>query len=91
MLRVILLMILVVIVARTFWRVIDGLIEGISGRGAANAANAGNAAARSTRLVRDPICGTWVLPKDELSLTDGRQRVFFCSAICRDQHRSRTA
>ena len=28
MLRVILLLVLVVLVARTFWRVIDGLIEG---------------------------------------------------------------
>ena len=85
MLRVILLLILVVVVARTFWRVIDGLIEGISGRGPTNVAG------RSTRLVRDPVCGTWVLPKDEMSLTDGRQRVFFCSASCRDHYRSRTA
>ena len=85
MLRVILLLVLVVLVARIFWRVIDGLIEGIAGRGATNAA------ARGTRLVRDPVCGTWVLPKGDLSLTDGRQQVFFCSAVCRDRYRSRTA
>ena len=85
MLRVILLMILITLVARTFWRVIDGLIEGISGRSATNVTG------RSTRLVRDPVCGTWVLPKDDLSLTDGRQRVFFCSVACRDHYRSRTA
>ena len=84
MLRVILLMILIALVARTFWRVIDGLIEGVSGR-------ATNVTGRSTRLVRDPVCGTWVLPKDDMSLTDGRQRVFFCSAACRDHYRSRTA
>ena len=85
MVRVILLLVLVVLVARTFWRVIDGLIEGLSGRGAANAT------ARSTRLVRDPVCGTWVLPNDDLRLTDGRQHVFFCSVACRDHYRSRTA
>jgi hypothetical protein len=85
MLRVILLLILVVLVARTFWRVIDGLIEGISGRGTPNPAGP------STRLVRDPVCGTWVLPKNDLSLTDGRQQMFFCSAACRDHYRSRTA
>ena len=84
MLRVILLLVLVVLVARTFWRVIDGLIEGISGR-------ATNVTGRSTRLVRDPVCGTWVLPKGDLSLTDGRQQVFFCSPACRDRYRSRTA
>ena len=85
MLRVILLLILIVLVARTFWRVIDGLVEGISGRRATNVTG------RSTRLVRDPVCGTWVLPKDDMSLTDGRQHVFFCSAACRDLYRSRTA
>jgi YHS domain-containing protein len=85
MIKVILLLILIVLVARTFWRVIDGLIEGISGRGAANPAG------RSTRLVRDPVCGTWVLPKDDLSLTTGRRQVFFCSAACRDHFLSRTA
>jgi hypothetical protein len=46
---------------------------------------------RSTQLVRDPVCGTWVLPKDDLSLTDGRQHLFFCSVACRDHYRSRTA
>ena len=85
MLRVILLLVLVILVARTFWRVIDGLISGLSGAGSTNAA------ARSTPLVRDPVCGTWVLPKGDLSLTDGRQQVFFCSAACRDHYRSRTA
>ena len=85
MLRVILLLILITLVARTFWRVIDGLIEGISGHSGANVTG------RSTQLVRDPVCGTWVLPKDDLSLTDGRRHVFFCSVACRDHYRSRTA
>ena len=84
MLRI-LLLILIVLIARTFWRVIDGLIEGISGRSATNVAGP------STRLVRDPVCGTWVLPKDDMSLTHGRQQLFFCSAACRDRYRSRTA
>jgi YHS domain-containing protein len=85
MLRVLLLLILIVLVARAFWRVIDGLIEGISGRPASNR----NAA--TTQLVRDPVCGTWVLPKVEMSLNDGRRQLFFCSAACRDHYRSRTA
>jgi YHS domain-containing protein len=85
MLRVILLLILIILVARTFWRMIDGLIEGLSGR------SASTPTARSTPLVRDPVCGTWVLPKGDLSLTDGRQQVFFCSPACRDRYRSRTA
>ena len=82
--RVILLLILIVLVARTFWRVIDGLVEGLSGR------HTTNEPLRSRRLVRDPVCGTWVLPKDDLRLMKGRQHVFFCSAACRDRYLSRT-
>jgi hypothetical protein len=85
MLRVILLLILIVLVARTFWRVIDGLVDGFSGRRTTSEPS------RSTRLVRDPVCGTWVLPKNDMSLMEGRQQVFFCSAACRDHYRSRTA
>jgi hypothetical protein len=40
-------------------------------------------------MVRDPICGTFVLPDRAVSLTDGRQRVFFCSTACRDTYRER--
>ncbi len=85
MARVILLMILIPLLARTFWRVIDGLIEGMSGRGAPNAT------ARSTSLVRDPVCGTFVLPDHALTLVDGRARVFFCSDACRAKYQARTA
>jgi hypothetical protein len=86
MLRLLLLLILIVLVARAFWRLIDGLIEGISGRPATTGTGGG-----STQLVRDPVCGTWILPKDDMSLTEGRRQLFFCSAACRDHYRSRTA
>jgi YHS domain-containing protein len=40
-------------------------------------------------MVRDPVCGTFVLPERAVILSDGRTRVFFCSDVCRDTYRSR--
>ena len=82
MLRVVLEFVLILFVARAFWRVVDGLIQGLSGR-------ARNVPDRAAHMVRDPVCGTFVLPDRAVTLTDGRQQVFFCSAGCRDAYRAR--
>jgi YHS domain-containing protein len=42
-------------------------------------------------MVRDPVCGTFVLPDRALAISDARQRVYFCSEACRDTYRARTA
>jgi len=39
-------------------------------------------------MVRDPVCGTFVLPERALVVSDGRQRVYFCSSRCRDAYRA---
>jgi YHS domain-containing protein len=41
-------------------------------------------------MVRDPVCGTFVLPDHALTIVDGRSRVFFCSGACRDKYRPAT-
>jgi len=38
-------------------------------------------------MVRDPVCGTFVLPERAVSLTDGRTACSFCSNTCRDKSR----
>jgi YHS domain-containing protein len=86
MLRLILLLILFIFIARAFWRIVDGIIEGISGPR--------RTPVRPTRggaMVRDPVCGTFVLPERAISVTAGRQQLFFCSTTCRDKYRARTA
>jgi YHS domain-containing protein len=85
MLRVALLLILFVVLGRTFWRIIDGLVEGITGRTRTGVPQQGVA------MVRDPVCGTFVLPERAVSLSDGRTRLFFCSDTCRDKYRARPA
>jgi YHS domain-containing protein len=85
MLRLVLLIVLVVLVARAFWRVVDGVIEGLSGRPRSSSLRHG------AQMERDPVCGTFVLPNRAISLDAGSRRVFFCSAACRDKYRARTA
>ena len=86
MTRFILLLILLTIAARIFWRVVDGLIEGATGQSRSK-----RSSAPSVPMVRDPVCGTFVLPDRAVTLVDGRQRVYFCSDRCRDTYRARTA
>ncbi len=82
MLRVVLELLLILFMARALWRVIGGVIQGIAGPEHATPQ-------RGAQMVRDPVCGTFVLPERAVVLTDGRGRTFFCSAKCRDAYRVR--
>jgi YHS domain-containing protein len=84
MIRFALVLVLFMVIARTFWRTVDGILEGMS------APSGSRTPQRSAQMVRDPICGTFILPNQTLSLADGTRRVYFCSANCRDQYRSST-
>ena len=84
MLRLILEFILIFFLARAFWQIVGGLIEGVTGRGRSRVPD------RGVQMVRDPVCGTFVLPDRAIAVTDGRTRIFFCSTACRDRYRSRS-
>lgn len=73
MLRVLLLLILLVIVARIFWRLIDSVFEGMRGP---------RQQMPDIRLRRDPVCGKLVSPGQSLSLTKGGTTRYFCSEKC---------
>ncbi len=82
LLRVILLGILFTLIARAFWRLVETVIEGAKGRGATQVRPA-------QKLVRDPVCGTYVVPEGSLSVTaDGRVH-HFCSEACRSSYAAR--
>lgn len=90
MLRFILLSILLTIVARAFWRVMDGVIEGMRGGPPADTRSAGGRAqapAKSVAMERDPVCGTFVVPERAVTLSDAGGTVYFCSTACRDAYR----
>jgi YHS domain-containing protein len=84
MLRIALFIIFVFVIGRAFWRLMDGIVEGIS---QADRRNRGDVPQRSVAMVRDPMCGTFVVPDRAVTLVDGRERLYFCSDACRDKYR----
>ena len=76
MIRVLLIAILVLLVARAFWRLFDSIMEG-----AGTARGRGQSPA--VKLVRDPVCGTFVSPQNAVSLTARGATHYFCSEQCR--------
>jgi YHS domain-containing protein len=76
MARLILWAILIVIIARSLSRLLHGVLEG-----------AGyirdNAPQRSVGLVRDPVCGVFVVPGHALTVGTGEATRYFCSEDCR--------
>jgi hypothetical protein len=82
-LRFVLFVILAIFVARAFWRLVDGVIEGMSGQPTGS-----NGRFQGVQMARDPVCGTYVVPDRAVAVIDGRRQVFFCSTACRDRYRA---
>ena len=75
MTRLLLVAVLLLLIAWAFWKVVDGIIEafgGLPSRGKS-----------PMKLVRDPVCGTWVSPRESLGLRAGEITHYFCSDACR--------
>jgi uncharacterized protein len=69
--------ILILIVIRIVWRFVRAILEG-----------AGMTAApdkRSVKLVRDPVCGVFVVPSNALTSGSGSAVKYFCSEKCLKQ------
>ena len=79
MIRFVLLAILLLVVARLFWRLVDVVIETVR-------VEPGRRSAPAVKLVRDPVCGTYVAPRAALSLTAGGSTHYFCSEECRSKY-----
>jgi YHS domain-containing protein len=83
--RILLIAILILLIARAFWRLVDGIIEASGGTPKTRAREQARAAA--LKLVRDPVCGTHVSPASALTLAAGNTTHYFCSETCRDRFR----
>jgi YHS domain-containing protein len=80
--RVVLILVLILILAAAFWRVVDGVIEVLGGTTKQRRAKAGVPA---MRLVRDPVCGTHVSPGAAVTKTMKGATYYFCSERCREE------
>jgi YHS domain-containing protein len=75
--RFILVAVLLLLVARAFWLLVDAVIRSAGGQPRPRAD------VPPVKLVRDPVCGTWVPPRDTLALSSGGVTHYFCSEECR--------
>lgn len=85
LLRNFLLLMLAIVLARIILRVVGRMVLARQGRGASG----GRVPPQGVHMVRDPICGTYVVPDRALALSDGSRQVFFCSTNCRNKYRPR--
>ena len=86
MYRLIFYVVLIVLLARALNRLWGGVREGMGAR----TSGAPNVPQHGVHMVRDPVCGVFVVPSNALRIADGRTSVYFCSQDCRDKYR-RTA
>jgi YHS domain-containing protein len=79
--RALLVLVLLLAVAWVFWRFVDGVIDTFGGLPKDRRRARGRA---PVKLVRDPVCGTWVDPGASLAIDTRGTTHYFCSATCRD-------
>ncbi len=74
---------LILAVARAVWRLAKGVLEGAGYRRVDGSARVG------VKLVRDPVCGTYVSPASAPLLRIGGETLYFCSDRCRREFERR--
>jgi YHS domain-containing protein len=82
MLAWVLRLVLLYLVFRAIAYLVRGITEGLSGP------RPGQPTA--VPLVRDPVCGTFVVPSKALSAGSGADTRFFCSEDCRRTYAARS-
>jgi YHS domain-containing protein len=93
MLRFILLSILLTLLFRAVSRLWAGMVRGMQpGSGSSFGRRETRVPQRGVQMARDPVCGTFVVPERAIALSTSRgERLYFCSAECREKYRARPA
>jgi uncharacterized protein len=87
MARFVFYIVLLILLARALARLWGGIQEGLTG----GQTTGTKMPQQGVQMVRDPVCGTFIVPDRALTLSVGRQQLYFCSTGCRDKYRARTA
>jgi YHS domain-containing protein len=86
--RLALLLLLFVVAARFFWRLVEAVLRGATGPAGQQARRGGGPPA-SVKMQPCPVCGTYVVPGKAISAVSGGAPVYFCSEKCRAEFQSR--
>lgn len=86
MVRFILLSILLTLLLRALLRLWNGVVRGIQGDRPPQGRQGAQVPQRGVQMVRDPICGTFIVPNNAIAVTADKGREYFCSTECRDAY-----
>jgi YHS domain-containing protein len=84
MIRFVIYLALLILLTRALSRLWGGFVEGLTGEPRPRS----RVPQRGVQMVRDPVCGTFVVPDRALMLSVGREQLYFCSTACRDKYRA---
>ena len=76
MIRLILWIVLACIIGRMVWRFVYAVMDGAG-------MLKDRSAPAAVKLVRDPVCGVFVVPQNALTAGSGASTRYFCSEKCR--------
>ncbi len=79
--RIALILVLILLVVRAGWRLLGGVIEGAVSTGPAGGRGA-RVPKAGTKMVKDPVCGTYVVQSKALSASSDGETAWFCSSEC---------
>jgi YHS domain-containing protein len=88
--RILLWALLLFVVFRAISRLIRGIGEGASGTAGRGRRGRAAESPKGELMVRDPVCGTFVVPSRALSHRDKNGTQCFCSEKCRQEYLSRS-
>jgi YHS domain-containing protein len=80
MTKLIVTLVLLIIIGRMVWRFMYAIFEG-----AGMLKEPQNRERTAVKLVRDPVCGVFVVPSQALTSGSGTSSRYFCSEKCRQQ------
>ena len=82
--RTFLLFLLLLVFARALLRFFGGVVQGATGQSTGGAPRP--ASPPPTKMVQDPVCGTYVVPGKAIAVSRGGRTQFFCSDACRQKY-----
>ena len=80
MTKLIIYLVLLLIIGRIVWRFMYAIFEG-----AGMLKESRDRERTAVKLVRDPVCGVFVVPSQALTSGSGTSTRYFCSEKCRQQ------
>ena len=83
MLKLIVWVVLPLLIGRVVWRFMYAIFEG------AGMLKEHRGEPAAVKLVRDPVCGVFVVPTKALTAGSGSSTQYFCSEKCRQQWHQR--